>query len=88
MRSLLAGHMPVSKELPYEWYNTPNVHHCTMVDFEALRLARSAGERAIKRRPVGEPDYSKLSYCTCPAGIASLFAIARAASIRRPGPQT
>ncbi|MDA0275511.1 MAG: methionine biosynthesis protein MetW [Proteobacteria bacterium] len=32
----LAGHMPVSKELPYEWYNTPNVHHCTLVDFEAL----------------------------------------------------
>lgn len=31
-----AGHMPVSKELPYEWYNTPNVHHCTLVDFEAL----------------------------------------------------
>jgi methionine biosynthesis protein MetW len=32
----LGGHMPVSKELPYEWYNTPNVHHCTLVDFEAL----------------------------------------------------
>ena len=31
-----AGHMPVSRELPYEWYNTPNVHHCTLVDFEAL----------------------------------------------------
>jgi methionine biosynthesis protein MetW len=32
----LAGHMPVSKELPYQWYDTPNVHHCTLVDFEAL----------------------------------------------------
>jgi len=32
----LGGRMPVSKELPYEWYNTPNVHHCTLVDFEAL----------------------------------------------------
>jgi methionine biosynthesis protein MetW len=31
-----AGHMPVSKELPYQWYDTPNVHHCTLVDFEAL----------------------------------------------------
>ena len=32
----LAGHMPVSKELPYQWYDTPNVHHCTLIDFEAL----------------------------------------------------
>lgn len=32
----LDGHMPVSKELPYQWYDTPNVHHCTLVDFEAL----------------------------------------------------
>ena len=31
-----AGHMPVSKELPYQWYDTPNVHHCTLIDFEAL----------------------------------------------------
>ena len=31
-----AGHMPVSKELPYQWYDTPNVHHCTLADFEAL----------------------------------------------------
>jgi methionine biosynthesis protein MetW len=32
----LAGHMPVSRELPYQWYDTPNVHHCTLVDFEGL----------------------------------------------------
>jgi methionine biosynthesis protein MetW len=32
----LAGHMPVSKELPYQWYDTPNVHHCTLFDFETL----------------------------------------------------
>ena len=31
-----AGHMPVSRELPYQWYDTPNVHHCTLVDFEDL----------------------------------------------------
>ncbi len=32
----LAGHMPKSKTLPYEWYNTPNVHLCTLTDFENL----------------------------------------------------
>lgn len=33
---LMAGQMPVSKTLPYEWYNTPNVHLCTIGDFERL----------------------------------------------------
>ncbi|HLB16752.1 MAG TPA: methionine biosynthesis protein MetW [Burkholderiales bacterium] len=28
------GRMPVSKTLPYEWYDTPNVHLCTIGDFE------------------------------------------------------
>ena len=31
-----AGRMPVSKILPYAWYNTPNIHLCTMLDFEDL----------------------------------------------------
>lgn len=28
------GHMPVSKILPYQWYDTPNVHLCTINDFD------------------------------------------------------
>ena len=45
----LAGHMPVSKELPYQWYDTPNVHHCTLVDFEALcdKLSFKVLERRV-----------------------------------------
>lgn len=27
------GQMPVSKTLPYQWYDTPNVHLCTINDF-------------------------------------------------------
>jgi methionine biosynthesis protein MetW len=30
------GKMPVSDLLPYEWYNTPNIHFCTFRDFETL----------------------------------------------------
>lgn len=30
------GRMPVSDLLPYEWYNTPNIHFCTFTDFEIL----------------------------------------------------
>jgi len=32
--SVLRGHMPVSEKLPYQWYDTPNVHLCTLHDFE------------------------------------------------------
>jgi methionine biosynthesis protein MetW len=47
----LAGHMPVSKELPYQWYDTPNVHHCTLVDFESLcaKLGIRILERVVLR---------------------------------------
>lgn len=28
------GQMPVSKTLPYQWFDTPNVHLCTINDFD------------------------------------------------------
>ncbi|HTH58948.1 MAG TPA: methionine biosynthesis protein MetW [Paraburkholderia sp.] len=34
--SVLRGRMPVSKSLPYQWHNTPNVRVLTVTDFEAL----------------------------------------------------
>ena len=34
--SIALGRMPVSKQMPYQWYNTPNIHLCTPKDFEAL----------------------------------------------------
>lgn len=33
---LLRGRMPVTPTLPYEWFDTPNIHLCTLRDFEAL----------------------------------------------------
>lgn len=33
---LLQGLMPIGKTLPYQWYNTPNVHLFTLDDFEGL----------------------------------------------------
>jgi methionine biosynthesis protein MetW len=50
------GRMPVSASLPYEWYETPNVHHCTIADFEDLcrRLDIRIRERLVlhEGRPV------------------------------------
>ncbi|RQO37389.1 methionine biosynthesis protein MetW [Herminiimonas sp. KBW02] len=34
--ALLRGRMPVSKSLPYEWYDTPNLRCATINDFEEL----------------------------------------------------
>ena len=31
---ILTGNMPVSKILPYQWFDTPNVHLCTINDFD------------------------------------------------------
>ena len=40
---VLRGRMPVSENLPYQWFNTPNIHLCTLHDFE-----RFCGERSIR----------------------------------------
>lgn len=40
---VLKGRMPVSDNLPYEWFDTPNVHLCTIADFE-----RFCSERDIR----------------------------------------
>lgn len=33
---MFRGRMPVSENLPYQWYDTPNIHFCTIRDFVAL----------------------------------------------------
>lgn len=45
--AIAAGHMPVSEDLPYEWFETPNVRFFTLADFEALcdRLGIAVRER-------------------------------------------
>ena len=44
---VMLGRMPVSGSLPHEWYNTPNVHLCTVTDFEDL--CRKLGVRIRER---------------------------------------
>ena len=36
--AVLRGRMPVTKVLPYQWYDTPNIRVATLQDFEALAL--------------------------------------------------
>jgi len=63
VRAALAfrGRMPVTKNLPNRWYDTPNIHLCTVADFTALcgeldatieeAVAVSAGGAAQRMRP-------------------------------------
>jgi len=46
----LRGRMPVSEFMPYQWYDTPNIHFCTIRDFEALCDERRI--RILNRRYV------------------------------------
>jgi methionine biosynthesis protein MetW len=38
---LLGGRMPVTKQLPHRWYDTPNIHHVTVRDFKSFVTERS-----------------------------------------------
>jgi homoserine O-acetyltransferase len=53
-RLLFSGKMPKGKQLPFEWYDTPNIHLFTLNDF--LQLCRDEKLRIVK------------SFCT-PRGI-------------------
>ena len=44
---IMRGRMPVSDVLPYQWYNTPNVHLCTLADFEDF--CATHGVRILER---------------------------------------
>jgi len=52
---VIRGRMPVSDELPYQWYDTPNIHLCTLRDFETF--CATHGIRILQRLVLdqGEP---------------------------------
>ena len=54
----MRGRMPVSKFMPHSWYNTPNIHFCTVRDFEAL--CRERGIRILARDVVGNTEREPL----------------------------
>ena len=56
LQLLLFGHMPRTDILPHSWYDTPNIHHCTIKDF--VQLCREIGvrmEKAVALNPYGKP---------------------------------
>jgi len=45
----VGGRMPVSKRLPYQWYDTPNVHFSTITDFDVFCQEKNV---TVERRAV------------------------------------
>ncbi len=44
---VMMGRMPVSEEIPFEWFDTPNIHLCTLDDFE--ELCKEVGAHVLDR---------------------------------------
>jgi methionine biosynthesis protein MetW len=50
VQHLLQGRAPVTQSLPYQWYNTPNLHFMSMLDFRAL--VQQLDIRIVKELPI------------------------------------
>ena len=55
----LGGKMPVSKNLPNAWFDTPNIHLCTLKDFE--ELCQQHGYNVINRSVVNHKHKDTLA---------------------------
>jgi len=56
LQMLLGGRMPTTDNLPYTWYDTPNIHFCTIKDFRDLCVAIGVRmERGVALNAWGKP---------------------------------
>jgi methionine biosynthesis protein MetW len=83
LKLLTSGRMPISELLPNPWYETPNIHLCTICDFE--NLCRDIGvtvEQSValdrQGRPLGIAARGRLANLLAEQGMFVLFG-------RRPG---
>ena len=65
IKLLINGTMPLTKNLPYEWHNTPNLHMCTIKDFfvfcekRNIKIFRSL---ALNQDKISEINIKNLNY--------------------------
>jgi len=65
IKLLINGTMPLTKNLPHEWHNTPNLHMCTIKDFfvfcekRNIKIFRSL---ALNQEKISEIDIKNLNY--------------------------
>ena len=56
---LIQGTMPVTKTLPNEWYNTPNIHMCTIKDF--FKFSKTMNFRIFKSLALMNKNVSNIN---------------------------
>jgi methionine biosynthesis protein MetW len=63
LHSVLGGRMPVSEDLPYQWYDSPNVRFFTLLDFEDLcdKMGLIIRERSVLDEE-GNPVISETNF--------------------------
>jgi len=71
---VILGNMPVSDNLPYRWFDTPNIHLCTITDFE--EFCRSHGVRILER--IVMRDGSAVSFLPNLLGSLAVYRFERA----------
>jgi methionine biosynthesis protein MetW len=54
---LLSGYAPITKQLPYEWYDTPNIRVITLKDFR--KFAKETGFKIIKEVAINTQNQDK-----------------------------
>jgi len=71
------GRMPVSTFMPHAWYDTPNIHFCTVRDFDAL--CKEKNIRILERTVVDLKHEGSLSMRLLPnlLGEIAIYHIAR-----------
>ena len=71
---LWKGKMPVSKTLPFTWYNTPNIHLCTFKDFESLCEKKGI---KILNRTVVDANFEQGKFALMWPNLLAEFAVYR-----------
>lgn len=56
---LIKGTMPITKNLPYQWYDTPNIHMCTIKDF--YHFIRSKNFKIFKSLAINNQNISLIN---------------------------
>ncbi len=64
LRLVFGGRMPETPSLPYKWYDTPNIHLCSIDDFRALCRDMGVRDRARDRAEPQQPARSTCRRCS------------------------
>lgn len=74
----LKGHMPVTKSLTHTWYETPNIHLCTIKDFE--KLCAKLGITILERKVVDSEHETRFGMNIMPnlLGKIALYRVKKA----------